>query len=161
MCTLAFDVVGCLKAKFVFCPLLGGALRCLILASCGSRWRDCCLTWRSDDARAEDPRDSCSRPDPPLGVSAAQSRTGGGCVSGPRSPRPSPPSGSPELYAALATDGAKADDRDMGLEPPRRIVLITHARDAELQEARELVLRLDPDLLAAQDLALVAFDAVR
>jgi hypothetical protein len=49
----------------------------------------------------------------------------------------------------------------MGLEPPRRIVLITHARDAELQEARELVLRLDADLLAAQDLALVAFDAVR
>jgi hypothetical protein len=65
----------------------------------------------------------------------------------------------PELYAALAAGGAKVDDRGTGLEPPRRIVWITPARAAALQGARELVLRLDADMLAAQDLALVAFDA--
>src|SRR6478735_1160010 len=66
---------------------------------------------------------------------------------------------SPELYATLAADGAKNDDRGAGLEPPRRIVWITPAQAAELQGSRELVLRLDAEMLAAQDLALVAFDS--
>jgi hypothetical protein len=40
---------------------------------------------------------------------------------------------SPELYAALAADGAKIDDRCAGLEPPRHIVWISRAQAAGLQ----------------------------
>jgi hypothetical protein len=67
---------------------------------------------------------------------------------------------SPELYAALSASGAATDDRGSGLEPPRRILWISRAQATGLEEARELVLRLDAEMLAALDLALVAFDAV-
>lgn len=66
---------------------------------------------------------------------------------------------SPETYAALAAEGANVDDRGAGLEPPRHILWISREQAAELQGAHELVLQLDADMLAAQDLALVAFDA--
>lgn len=65
---------------------------------------------------------------------------------------------SAELYAALAAADAKIDDRGAGLEPPRRIVWISRAQAAELPGALELVLRLDAEMLAAEELALVAFD---
>jgi hypothetical protein len=67
---------------------------------------------------------------------------------------------SPELHAALAADGAKIDDRGAGLEPPRRIVWISRAQAAELPGESALLLRLDAEMLAAEDLALVAFDVV-
>jgi hypothetical protein len=67
---------------------------------------------------------------------------------------------SPELYASLVAAGAQVDDRGTGLQPPRHIIWISRAQATELEGARELVLRLDADMLAAQDLALVAFDAV-
>lgn len=67
---------------------------------------------------------------------------------------------SPELHAALAAGGAKIDHRGAGLEPPRHIVWISRTQAAGLQGAHELVLRLDAEMLAAQHLALVAFDAV-
>lgn len=67
---------------------------------------------------------------------------------------------SPELHAALAADGGKIDNRGAGLEPPRHIVWISRAQAAGLQGALELVLRLDAEMLAAEYLTLVAFDAV-
>jgi hypothetical protein len=67
---------------------------------------------------------------------------------------------SPQLYAALAADGGKIDNRGAGLEPPRHIVWISRAQAARLQGALELVLRLDAEMLAAEYLTLVAFDAV-
>ena len=66
---------------------------------------------------------------------------------------------SPGLLAALAASGAKVDGRGAGLEPPRHIVWLSRAQVAELQGARELALRLDAEMLAAQDLALLAFNA--
>lgn len=65
-----------------------------------------------------------------------------------------------DLYTALAADGANIDGRGAGLEPPRHIVWISRAQAAALPGARELVLRLDAEMLVTQDLALVAFDAV-
>jgi len=63
---------------------------------------------------------------------------------------------SPELYAALAAGGAKIDDRGAGLEPPRHIVWISRAQAAGFAGTRERVLRLDGEMLAAEELTLVA-----
>jgi hypothetical protein len=59
--------------------------------------------------------------------------------------------------AALLAEGFAADDRGLGLEPPRRLVWITDERAARLAGARSLELRLDAELLAARCLALVPF----
>jgi hypothetical protein len=67
---------------------------------------------------------------------------------------------SSELYAAPAADRARVDDRGTGLEPPRRIVWISRAQAASLQEAVELALYLDAEMLATQALALVAFNSI-
>lgn len=63
-----------------------------------------------------------------------------------------------ESYADLVANGGRIDDRGTGLEPPRRIVWISAAKGRALVGARELVLRLDADMLTAQHLALVGFD---
>jgi hypothetical protein len=59
--------------------------------------------------------------------------------------------------AMLLAEGFTSDDRGRGLEPPRGLIWITAARAARLADARPLVLRLDAELLAARNLALVAF----
>jgi hypothetical protein len=64
---------------------------------------------------------------------------------------------SPELYEQLVVSGGRIDERGTGLQPPRRIVWITPPQTATLEDARELVLRLDADMLAAEHLALVPF----
>ena len=67
---------------------------------------------------------------------------------------------SPELYAEFVASSGEIDHHGAGLEPPRHIVWLTREQAAGLQGARELVLRLDAEMLAAEHLALVAFDAV-
>jgi hypothetical protein len=64
---------------------------------------------------------------------------------------------SPEFYEQLVANGGRTDERGAGLQPPRRIVWITPTQVASLEHARELVLRLDADMLAAEHLALVPF----
>jgi hypothetical protein len=58
---------------------------------------------------------------------------------------------------ALLAEGFVADERGLGLEPPRTMVWITAERAAGLIDARPLVLRFDATLLAARCLALVPF----
>jgi hypothetical protein len=65
----------------------------------------------------------------------------------------------PELHADLVANGARIDARGARLEPPRQIVWISPAQANTLDGARELVLRLDADMLAAQHLALIRFDS--
>ena len=69
-----------------------------------------------------------------------------------------------EVYAiddatavALLAEGFAADDRGLGLEPPRTLVWITAERAAQLVDARPLAIRLDAEFLAARCLALVPF----
>jgi hypothetical protein len=59
--------------------------------------------------------------------------------------------------AELLAEGCAADDRGRGLEPPRTLIWITAERAARLAGARPLALRLDAELLAARNLALVPF----
>lgn len=59
--------------------------------------------------------------------------------------------------AALLAEGFVADDRGRGLEPPRTLIWITAERASRLEGARSIALRLDAELLAARNLALVPF----
>lgn len=58
---------------------------------------------------------------------------------------------------ALLAEGYEADARGRDLEPPRALVWITADRAARLTSARPITLRLDTELLAARNLALVPF----
>jgi len=64
---------------------------------------------------------------------------------------------SPERYAELVANGGRIDDRGAGLEPPRHIVWVTPAQAGELTREHELTLRIDADMLAAEQLVLVPF----
>jgi hypothetical protein len=61
------------------------------------------------------------------------------------------------VAAALVAEGFATDERGHGLEPSRTIVWITPARAASLESAKPIALRLDAELLAARNLALVPF----
>ena len=59
--------------------------------------------------------------------------------------------------AALLAEGFVIDARGRGLEPPRTLIWITAERASRLEGARPIALRLDSELLAACNLALVPF----
>lgn len=59
----------------------------------------------------------------------------------------------------LLAEGFPADDRGRGLVPPKELVWIPPERAARLP-ASPLAMRLDEEMLAAQRLALVAFDGI-
>jgi hypothetical protein len=59
--------------------------------------------------------------------------------------------------AALLAEGFAVDDRGRGLEPPRTLIWITAERASQLESVRPVALRLDAELLAARNLALVPF----
>jgi hypothetical protein len=59
--------------------------------------------------------------------------------------------------AALLAEGFVADGRGRGLEPPRTLIWITAERASRFEGARSIALRLDAELLAARNLALVPF----
>lgn len=59
--------------------------------------------------------------------------------------------------AALLAEGFVADERGRGLEPPRTLIWITAERASRLEGVRPVALRLDAELLAARNLALVPF----
>jgi hypothetical protein len=58
---------------------------------------------------------------------------------------------------ALLAEGFVVDDRARGLEPPRTLIWITAERASRLESARPVALKLDAELLAAHNLALVPF----
>jgi hypothetical protein len=60
--------------------------------------------------------------------------------------------------AVLIGEGYQADDRGLGLAPPRTLVWVTADRVAGIAGARAIALRLDAELLAARWLALVPFE---
>lgn len=59
--------------------------------------------------------------------------------------------------ATLLAEGFVADDRGRGLEPPRTLIWITAERASGLEGVRPVALKLDAELLAARNLALVPF----
>ena len=60
--------------------------------------------------------------------------------------------------ATLIAEGCQADTRGEGFEPPRALIWISAKRAALLPRPVGIPLRLNPELLAARNLALVPFE---